>query len=112
VLLQKRANETNSTVAQIYSVTYTQAIFDEIVALSVSYNTTVYTNQFCPGRDCTTGEDEEGTYSYCPRSHSLHAIGFWYHSRDEVMDALGFTASDKQWVSLTAAGFESNSQIT
>jgi hypothetical protein len=124
VLLQRRANTDNGTSGQIYSVTFTQAIFDEIIALSVSYNTTVYPNQPCPGGDCHTetietvvGQDDDGEdiieteqVTSCTL-HDLHAIGFWYHNADTVMTALGFTADDKQWAILTAAGFELNPNI-
>jgi hypothetical protein len=94
VLLQKRANETAGTTNQTYSVTFTQAIFDEIIALSVSYNTTIYSNQTCPGANCVPATDD--TPATCNGNHSLHAIGFWYHNADTVMTSLGFTAADRQ----------------
>jgi len=112
VLLQKRANEANGTVNQIYDVTYTQAIFDEVIGLSVTYNSTIYGNQPCPNQNCRTGTDEYGTYTYCNWNHNLHAIGLWFYNSNTVMTSLGFTAHEREWVSLTIQGFESNPQIT
>jgi len=109
VLLQQRANTANGTSGVIYSVTFTQAVFDEIMGLSVSYNSTIYHNQTCPNANCVPATDDDP--ATCDSNHDLHAIGFWYHSADTVMSALGFTAADRQWVTLTAAGFEANPNI-
>jgi predicted nucleic acid-binding Zn-ribbon protein len=112
VLLQKRANEDNDTVNQIYDVVYTQAIFDEIIGLSVVSNSTVYPNQPCPGQNCQWDVDDWGFYTYCNWNHNLHAVGVWYYNANTVMTSLGFTAHEREWVSLTIQGFESNPQIT
>jgi predicted nucleic acid-binding Zn-ribbon protein len=112
VLLQKRANEENDTVNQIYDVAFTQAIFDEIIGLSVVSNSTVYPNQPCPGQNCQWDVDDWGFYTYCDWNHNLHAVGVWYYDADTVMTALGFTEHETEWVSLTIQGFENNPQIT
>jgi prefoldin subunit 5 len=107
VLLQKRTNADNGTVNQSYNVSFTQAIFDEIIGLSVSYNSTIYQNQTCPGNNCFFGADE----SFCLNSHAYHAIGLWYYSLESVMNALNFTDAEKDWVELTATGFLNNPAI-
>lgn len=53
---------------------------------------------------------EEITY-ICEYQHKLHSIGLWYYNKDSVMNALGFTDSEKEWVRLTEMGFENNPDI-
>lgn len=53
---------------------------------------------------------EEVTY-ICEYQHNLHSIGLWYYSKESIMDALNFTDNEKEWVSLTEMGFESNPDI-
>ena len=55
-------------------------------------------------------EIEEVTY-ICENQHELHSIGLWYYNKESIMDALEFTSSEKEWVSLTEIGFENNPDI-
>lgn len=55
-------------------------------------------------------EIEEVTY-ICENQHELHSIGLWYYNKESIMDALEFTSSEKEWVSLTEMGFENNPDI-
>jgi hypothetical protein len=48
----------------------------------------------------------------CNGTHTSYNIELEFNSMDEVMTALGFTDSEKQWVELTVIGFESNPDIT
>lgn len=52
-------------------------------------------------------EIEEVTY-ICEYQHDLHSVGLWYYSKESIMETLEFTNSEKEWVSLTEMGFESN----
>jgi hypothetical protein len=95
----------------IYTVTLTQAILDEVIGLSVDYNSTIYAGQTCPGANCASTTVDGETVHYCPANHSLHAIGFWYYSADMVMTSLGFIAAEREWVTLTSAGFDANPNL-
>lgn len=48
----------------------------------------------------------------CNFEHDLHSIGLTFYSKDQVMSALGFSESEKQWVSLTEIGFANNPELT
>lgn len=61
-------------------------------------------------RDSLPSKLENITY-ICEYQHNLHSIGLWYYSKENIMDALNFTDNEKQWVSLTEMGFESNPDI-
>ena len=58
-----------------------------------------------------TPETKEETYYICDKKHLLHSIGLQFYTKENVMDALGFTNYQKEWVSLTEQGFESNPNI-
>jgi hypothetical protein len=49
--------------------------------------------------------------STCHATHNYHGIGLFYYSKDDVMNALGFTSADKQWVQLTEMVFELNTNL-
>lgn len=61
-------------------------------------------------RNSTPVTIEEVTY-ICENQHDLHSIGLWYYNKESIMNALGFTDNEKNWVSLTETGFESNPNI-
>lgn len=52
-------------------------------------------------------EIEEVTY-ICEYQHDLHSVGLWYYSKENIMEALEFTDSEKECVGLTEIGFEHN----
>lgn len=62
-------------------------------------------------RDGLQHYNEVVTY-ICEYQHTLHSVGLWYYDKETVMNALGFTDFDKQWVSLTEMGFANNSDIS
>jgi hypothetical protein len=101
VLLQKNENTARGTTGHIYDVSFTQSIFDNIIGHSVTYSVSVTSDQSCPGANCIPGSP-----STCVLEHTLHEIELWYRSRNAVMDALGFTANERQWVEHTIWGFE------
>lgn len=207
VYLEKLENQNNSTTGEIYQVSFTQAVFDEVLSKCVIYSDTVYTDQMCPTQDCmgkieiidnpdyaptleaynysvdiynswvevvdaliynsnipngtaqsmhwvntvtpllntwivtynrepdltNNGEDflavlgneylvaEENLNNtpttiekktlVCSYAHNLHSIGLSFFSKDDVMNALNFTDTDKQWVELTETGFANNPNI-
>lgn len=42
----------------------------------------------------------------CDHEHVLHSIGISFYDSKKLMEALDFNASEKQWVEVTAYGFE------
>lgn len=47
----------------------------------------------------------------CVYEHTLHSVGLKTNSKEIVMNVLGFTDEEKEWVNLTIAGFEANEKI-
>lgn len=206
VYLEKQKNDENGTQGGIYEVTYTQEVFDEIVAECIRYTDTVYSGQLCPDQNCTLHQIDnpeyqtaldnynritnaynewvgmiayfethdsiqdgaaqsaywenniewritnwEGYYGItytgghsvsgaenflnelgteyencsqildntpptideyvCDYQHNLHSLGMWILTKEDVMNALGFTEADIQWEELTEQGFENNPNI-
>lgn len=54
---------------------------------------------------------EQVTY-ICEHKHDLHSIGLAFFTKEDIMNALGFTDNDKQWEELTEKGFENNPDIS
>ncbi len=59
----------------------------------------------------STPETIETVTYVCNFEHDLHSIGLTFSSKDTVLNALGFTEAEKQWVELTKIGFENNPDI-
>ena len=48
---------------------------------------------------------------YCPYTHTYYGVGLQFFTKEDVMNALGFTDGDRQWVEMTEMGFETNPDI-
>lgn len=51
------------------------------------------------------------TLDECEFKHDLHSIELRFYSSEDVMNSLGFTDAEKQWVELTKQGFAANPNI-
>ena len=49
---------------------------------------------------------------FCDWLHDLHSIELRYFTTERVMNSLGFTTAEKQWVELTKAGFDTNPALS
>ena len=63
VYLEKQKNDSNNTERGIYEVSFTQEVFDEIIAKCVMFTDTTYANQECPTRICTAHYYDNPDYS-------------------------------------------------
>ncbi|MBQ3256365.1 MAG: hypothetical protein IJN43_16170 [Ruminococcus sp.] len=54
----------------------------------------------------------ETTVYKCDLNHTLHSLGLFFYNKEDVMNALGFTDAEKEWVDLTELGFQNNSELT
>jgi hypothetical protein len=106
VYLEKAANAANGTTGIIYPVIFTQTLFDEIIALCAAHSSNIYTNQTCPASNCIPAAPPDNPNASCAGAHSMHNVELRFHSIDDVMDALGFTDFDRQWLEATVWGFE------
>jgi len=57
VWLEKQQNDIHGTQGQIYSVDFTQDVFDQLVDLMVNWSETDYPGQECPSCNCTVHID-------------------------------------------------------
>lgn len=53
-----------------------------------------------------TPEKLEEVSQICEHEHTTHSIRLAFFTKEDVMNALGFTDSDKQWQALTETYFE------
>ena len=53
-----------------------------------------------------TPETIRTPYYTCDHLHTLHSFGLNFYSAEQVMQGLGFTEDEKQWVSLTAMNIQ------
>lgn len=53
-----------------------------------------------------TPETIQIPYYTCDHLHTLHSFGLYFCSAEQVMQVLGFTEDEKQWVSLTAMNIQ------
>nr|MCR5306841.1 hypothetical protein [Oscillospiraceae bacterium] len=53
-----------------------------------------------------TPETIRTPYYTCDHLHTLHSFGLNFYSAEQVMQVLGFTENEKQWVSLTAMNIQ------
>lgn len=60
--------------------------------------------------NATPSYTEVVTY-ICNLEHRLHSIGLNFYTAEDVMNALGFTETEKEWVKLTELGFTNNPNI-
>lgn len=105
VYLQKQVNEEKHTEMDIYDVTYTEEVMDTIVDLCIKYSDNIVHNCRCPHEDCV-GLTLDLSLTTCNNTHTLHNFGLALFSKDEVMDALGFTNKEKEWEALTEEYFK------
>ena len=189
VYLEKQQNIDYETEADIYNVTYTEEVFDEILNICVQFIEEVHGNYTCPDENCTINEawksacsdlqtdvemvrnavsDKNDVYldwmqsnaqalinnpndanAYndliedinhfrgivsnelidwlkananrvankgtngipqyiCNHKHNLHSIGLSFLTAEDIMNALEFTDTDKEWVEYTKTGIQNN----
>lgn len=86
VLLEKRINDNEGTTRQIFEVTFTQEIFNEIINTAVMYTDMVYLNQSCPGRVCTAEFTPNPDYDVAlsNRDTSVAAYNAWFEITDLI----------------------------
>ena len=188
VYLEKQQNIDYETEADIYYVTYTQEVFDEILNICVQFIEEEHGNYTCPDENCTINEEwnnacsdlrkdidlvrdavsdnneyldwmdsnakalinnPDDTKAYhdlmvdinhfkgsvsneliewlttnanrvankgtdgipqyiCNHKHCLHSIGLSFLTPEDIMNALEFTDTDKEWVEYTKAGIQNN----
>lgn len=53
-----------------------------------------------------TPETIQIPYYTCDHLHTLHSFGLNFYSAEQIMQGLGFTEDEKQWVSLTAMNIQ------
>lgn len=70
VYLEMQQNADHGTEADIYDVTYTQEVFDEILNICVQFAEEVHGNYTCPNENCTTIQvDNPEWQDACDRSN-------------------------------------------
>ena len=207
VYLEKIQNESHSTELEIYEITFTQDVFNDMMDKFATYSENIYGGQRCPDEVCTAHyydnpdysaawdkvnvsvnaynewvdflelfdtyngihdgaaqaaywENNIGwridnwclVYSYlygtppyysnsgrdylsylgnqyvsyvnianntpqyiiehgCDVQHNLHSVDLRFFSKEDVIEALGFTNAEIQWIDLTVQGFEANPNI-
>lgn len=91
-----------------------------LLVYSTYYNTPYYTNN---GNDflnylgrvyeayVEVERNTPKTLDECEYKHHLHSIDLRFYTNEDVMNSLGFTDSEKEWVKLTEQGFASNPNI-
>jgi hypothetical protein len=108
VYLEKPLNNAKNTVMTPYPVTLTQADIDNVLSQFFSISETVTYNAYCPNNDCKTITPADGSapYDICDGLHETHDFSLNIRSKDEVMNILGFTDKEKEWVDLTILGLK------
>ena len=120
VYLQKQVNEEKQTEMDIYDVQYTEEVFAEILNKCVTYSDATTNNVECPSGVCDLKQEKVSYYdwdnnrwdyynkwvSYCPHFHTLHRFGLAFFTKEDVMNALGFTNKEKEWAALTEEYFK------
>ena len=64
VYLERQENEAHGSQGVLYPISYTQDVFDLIVADMVTVTETTYTRQACPSEDCSVHYHEEQNPDY------------------------------------------------
>lgn len=71
VYLQMQENSTHGTQQQIYQITYTQDIFNQIVDAAVRWSDTTYDNQQCAQNNCSEHHDSQPNPAYATAQQAL-----------------------------------------
>ena len=105
VYLEKKQNTDHGTEANIYNVTYTQDVFDEILGICVQFAEQVHENKTCPNANCTTvqvenpewrsasdeAEEAEQKYNEAVAAKDEEQMEYWkeiYDNAVETRDSL------------------------
>ena len=104
VYLEKEA--AGGTVNGIHDVSYSQDVFDTVVAESVSIEDVVEEDQPCIDGHCAYEEGDSDWH--CEHKHTMHSVTVRFYDKYHVMDALNFSDQEKQWALLTEQGFINN----
>lgn len=71
VYLQMQENNTHGTQQQIYQITYTQDIFNQIVDAAVQWSDTTHANQQCAQNNCSEHHDSHPNPAYATAQQAL-----------------------------------------
>ena len=86
VLLEKRENEAQETTGNLYPVTFSQAVFDEIIAQAVAVTETQYRKQSCPEENCALHRQEAANPAYAEAQAAYNLTASRLRNwRDDVM---------------------------
>lgn len=88
VYLEKIENEVNGTENSIYQVTFTQEIFDTIVAKCAVYSNTRYINQRCTDQNCTRNTSYEKNPDHAEALEAVNTAAAAYNDWAEIARAI------------------------
>ena len=71
VYLQMQENSTHGTQQQIYQITYTQDVFNQIVDAAVCWSDTTHAHQQCAGNNCSEHHDTQPNPAYATAQQAL-----------------------------------------